>query len=101
MCLPIFQDAGATIAGVDVDQDRTISSDTDFGQWNHTPPEDTLSAAEVKQITDHIDAKFAEAAASKAVQYGAGRLIDGRFGLTDVVAAIAHKTASIPPAPKK
>lgn len=100
----IFQDAGATLAGVDVDRDRTICSDTDFGQWNHsltTPPEDTLSAQEVKQITDHIDQAFAALNGSTATQYGAGRLIDGRFGLTDVVAAIAHKTGSIPPAAKK
>jgi N-acetylmuramoyl-L-alanine amidase len=61
-----------------------------------TPPEDTLSAAEVQQITAHIDAKFAELAASKSAQYGANQLIDSRFGLTDVVAAIAHRTGSIP-----
>jgi Domain of unknown function (DUF1906) len=100
----IFQDSGATVAGVDVDLDRTISSDTNYGQWNPqppTPPEDTLSAAEVQQITAHIDAKFAELAASKANQYGANQLIDSRFGLTDVVAAIAHHTGSIPkPAPR-
>jgi len=66
-----------------------------------TPLEDTLSAAEVKQINDHIDQAFAALAASKATQYGASRLIDNRYGLTDVVQAVAHKLNAIPPVAKK
>ena len=63
-------------------------------------PVDTFTAAEVAEINAYLDAKFAVVAASKTVQYGAGRLIDGRFGLTDVIAAIAHRTGSIPPVAK-
>lgn len=64
-------------------------------------PVDTgFTAVEAAEINAYLDAKLAAVAASTATQYGAGRLIDGRFGLTDVVAAIAHKTGSIPPVKK-
>lgn len=65
-------------------------------------PIDTgLSAAEAAQINAYLDAKFAAVAASKASQYGAARLINGRFGLSDTVQAVANKLNAIPKPAKK
>lgn len=55
-----------------------------------------MAASEVAAIIAHIDAKFAQEAASRASQYGAERLVNGRFGLSDTVQAIANKLNAIP-----
>jgi Domain of unknown function (DUF1906) len=55
----IFQDAGATVAGVDVDLDRTVSSDVDFGQWRPAaPPSDWFDSATAAEVRSTVHDGF-------------------------------------------